>query len=544
MNHTILLTKKIGLALVGLLVLFIITPVFHSWFSTEVKARGGSITEGIIGTPRYLNPVLAQSNADRDLTALTFGSLLYVNPDGSIEYGIAENLVVSNDQRVYTLTINPRARFSDGTPLTAEDVAFTVDKIQSPLIKSPLFSQWVGVETEVTGLHEIQFTLNQPYRDFVYNLTIGVLPEQHWEQVSDEEFSFNRLNIQPIGSGPFYVENIIFESSGSPEQFNLTANPHALEEPFIEQIVIKSYDDNESLRDAFERNTVDMAYGITKDKEVLVENKTSWHEGLLPRNFGIFFNTENNKSFLDAETRRALSYALNRDMIANKVFRGFADTIDNPVGLPSTTEYRPEEAQERLEDAGWQQDDTSSILTKTIDGSEQQLRFTLSVPDVPELIDVAHIVTENFSDIGVRVDTQILTERDLTNEVIRPRDYDAVLFGYVLEKPSDSYAFWHSSQKNDPGLNISVYEDIQADRMLDNIRTEELRGDDVTTFVETWKEDMPALMLYSPRYLYLAPETFDIPESIVHSSGRYQYVQDWHLRTQHIWNLFIPQSLR
>lgn len=533
--------RRLSIGVIVLLLLFIILPFYHSVVSTEVKERGGSYREGIIGTPRYINPVLAQSNADRDLTELAFSSLIDIDSEGTIRYKIADSLVISEDQKTYRMTINPKARFSDGSPITANDVAFTIEKIQSPLIKSPLFSQWVGVDVEVIGRYELQFTLTQAYRDFIYNLSIGVIPEASWSEVSDEEFSFNTLNIMPVSSGSYYVNKVHYQSNGSPETFVLKANPYAQDIPFIENIIVKTYNDSNELSEAYRKGELDAAYGVTLENHVYEDEYV--HEGSLPRNFGIFFNTENNKEMLDSETRKALSYAIDRNNIVAQVFNGIASPIDTPQGASSNTPFDQARAQSLLRDAGWRLDDDNNLV-KEINGESTYLSFSISVPNVPELKEVADIVNEHLGEIGVQVRIQLYPERDLTNEVVRPRNYDALLFGYVLEKPSDSFAFWHSSQKSDPGLNISVYENSQVDTALNNIRTQEEREDDIDTFIEAWSEDMPAIMLYSPRYLYLGPEHFDLPDSINHSSERFNDVDEWYLRTRKVWNFLVSDENR
>ena len=540
----ILTSKMVRVAILIIAIVAIviaIISVYNKYVLTEVRARGGSYTEGIIGAPRFINPVLAQSNADRDLTELIFGSLIDVDQQGNISYHIADSLTVSEDQKTYTLRINDEAHFSDGTPIDAEDVIFIVKKIQSSLIKSPLFNKWVGVGVSAQGAREVSFTLSQPYADFIYNLTIGVLPEHVWEQVPDNEFIFSVFNTQPVGSGFYQYSNIEYGSSGTPERYDLVPNDGSVTSPFISKLSIKFYEDSEELLNAYSSNVIDGAYGISP--QYATENKVEYiHTGSLLRSFAIFFNTENNKSILDDETRSALSYAINREQIVNDVFAGNASTIDDPIGdTEISTPYSKETAIDKLKKAGWKQNSEGTFM-KSIAGKNTPLSFTLSVPNIEDVLNVSQIITNNLADIGVAVSVVSYEEAELTNEVIRSRDFDALLFGYVLEKPSDTFAFWHSSQKNDPGLNISVYSNAKVDAALSNVRNQQQREDDIETFLEQWEKDSPAIFLYSPNYVYVSPEHFSISKGITNSSDRFNTIDQWYQETRHVWNFLIRDN--
>ena len=94
----------------------------------EVPAYGGTLTEGIIGTPRFINPVLASSDADRDLVALTHSGLLRPDNHGRLINDMAEKYEISEDGLVYTFTLKPNLFWQDGTPITGDDIIFTIEK--------------------------------------------------------------------------------------------------------------------------------------------------------------------------------------------------------------------------------------------------------------------------------------------------------------------------------------------------------------------------------------------------------------------------------
>ena len=129
--------------------LFIILAIFFTgcalclvWrannsFMVEVPAKGGALTEGIIGSVHFINPLLAVSDVDRDMTMLVYSGLTRLNPAGNYEPDLAESFSVSEDKLTYTFQLRKNLTWHDGKPLTAGDVIFTIEKAIEPGIKSP-----------------------------------------------------------------------------------------------------------------------------------------------------------------------------------------------------------------------------------------------------------------------------------------------------------------------------------------------------------------------------------------------------------------------
>src|SRR3989344_783648 len=115
---------------------------------TEVPFRGGSVSEGIIGTARFINPVLAISSADQDMVSLIYSGLMRKNPDGTMTPDLAEKYQMSKDGLTYTFTLKNEIYFHDEKPVTVNDIVFTINKIKDPVIKSPKRGNWDGVSVE------------------------------------------------------------------------------------------------------------------------------------------------------------------------------------------------------------------------------------------------------------------------------------------------------------------------------------------------------------------------------------------------------------
>ncbi len=96
----------------------------------DVPSYGGTLVEGDIGSPRFINPLLAISDADNDLSTLTYAGLMGISGSGALVPVLAQSYTVSADDKTYTFTLRKDAMFSDGTPVTAQDIVFTVERAQ------------------------------------------------------------------------------------------------------------------------------------------------------------------------------------------------------------------------------------------------------------------------------------------------------------------------------------------------------------------------------------------------------------------------------
>ncbi len=510
-------------------------------FTSIVKIEGGSFKEGIIGTPRFINPVLAQSQSDKDMTKLLFSSLIEQDTSGKIIYKLAKSIKVSNDRKTYTLKLKNNLLFSDGKKITIDDLIFTIEKIQDPIIKSPLFNKWEGIKMEKIDNYTVNFILSQEYSDFQNNLIIGILPKHLWKNVKGEEFIFNMLNTNPVGSGNYEVKHINYRKSGIPESYILkrTKNSNA----YIEEIELHFYENENDLANAFRKGEIDSAYGLSASKE----NKDLFDSeleitGKLPRVFGLFFNQNKQDLLKDKDIRKLISLSINKQDLINSVFSGYAYPIDSPIGKLSTENYSNIEkiktVEDRLEKEGWKKD-IDGIYKRKVKDNIYILSIDMSVPNVPDLIETANFIKKSLRKNGIKINIRIFDEANLHQKVIRPRDYEILLFGYMIEKKTDLYAFWHSSQKNDPGLNISLYSNSKVDKELEKLRKDK-SSVDINIIEKEIKKDIPAVFLYSPAYTYMLPKKIKGEKlSIIEKQDRFSNLEDWYIKTRHIWNIFI-----
>ncbi len=546
-----------------LLIIFITSTVLllnkiNQSFIVEIPTQGGSLIEGIIGSPRFINPVLATSNTDKDLCALIYSGLLKATASGKLIPDLAESYEISEDGYVYNFKLKDNLFFHDGYPLTTEDIEFTIKTTQNDIIKSSKRANWDGVEIKRLNDKEIQFILTQPYSPFLENLTIGILPKHIWGEISPEQFAFSQLNIEPIGSGPYKLKKIKKDSAGVLEKYLLESfKKYSLGEPYISEIIIKLYSDENTLLSQYEQNNIESINSISPEKIISLKD-TERNKILttpLPRIFGVFFNQDEASIFTNKEVRLALDQAVNREQIIEDVLNNYGIAIDSPV--PSKSGYylqnetegeqenqdRLELARETLKQNGWKLNE-DNIWEKVTRKATTQLVFSVSTANTPELKAVANLLKESWEEIGAKVNLKIFEIGDLNQNVIRPRKYDTLLFGEVIGRDMDLFAFWHSSQRNDPGLNIAMYANITTDNLLEEIRVstdEEGKKEKFIAFQEEITNDKPAIFLYSPEFIYIIPDkikNIEI-EQITIPSERFLNINQWYIETDKIWKVFL-----
>ncbi len=536
--------------------IFVLSGVALLWqvnnaFLVSVPLRGGSLTEGVVGTPRFINPVLAFSDADKNLTALVYSGLVHNTSENQTENDLADDVSLSPNGLTYTVHIRSNAKFQDQTLVTADDVLFTIQKIQNTNLKSPLFGNWSGVAVNKIDDHTVSFTLKKPYTPFMNNLTIGILPKHIWKNVSDEEFSFSQFNVLPVGSGHYKINTVQRNSGGIPDYYDLVSADSA----YIEHFIFRFYSNKQDLLDAYSNGEVGSMGGISPEEAIaLKKNGSNIVSVPLTRVFGVFFNPNHSKTLLDKTTRQALDLATPREQIVKDVLHGYGTPITGPLppGLFSWTnptnissyEDRVNQAKTILKKAGWTTNTQSGMLEKKTKGATLTLSFTISTGDTPELKAVGKVLVDAYKQIGVKVDLLVFETGDLNQNVIRPRSFDALLFGEVIGRDADVYPFWHSSERNAPGLNIALYANSKVDKLLDTARTtsnDSTREQSYKSFVSEIKNDVPAVFLYSPSFLYVVPKyvnNISLGE-LSAPQDRFLGVKDWYIETNKVWKLFV-----
>jgi len=500
-------------------------------FTEAAPDYGGSFVEGVVGEPRYVNPLLSRTNdADRDLVSLIYSGLMKYNEEGKLIPDLIKSYEVSSDGLNYTIYLKENARWHDGINITADDVIFTIQTAQNPDYGSPERLNWQGVEIERVGDYVLIFKLKNKYAQFLNNLTIKILPKHLWQDIKPINFAFSELNLKPVGSGPYKFIKLKKDKNGRIISYKLTANKSYHEgRPFIDEIEIFFFNSEDELIESYNKNDLDsMGFVSSKNlKKVKFKQRLNMHQLKIPRYFAVFFNQNQSKTLSDKNVRLALNYGTDKNALISKLLEGNGITANSPLGEEFS------ESKESLDKYPYDVEKAKELLA-----GKEKISLKLSTSSWPELTEAANLLKEQWAQIGIEVHVEVMQTPEL-QQVIRERNYEMLLFGEILTPDPDPFSLWHSSQKRDPGLNLALYDNKTADTLLEEARlllspTE--RSKKYESFQKTLIEDVPAVFLYNPYYLY--PQTKQIKGAetkiISMPSDRFANINKWYMETKRV----------
>ena len=537
----------LGLAVLFALSLLSIPVTTYYHFTVAVPADGGTLREGILGIPRLINPLLSQvSDADRDLASLVFSGLYRYNGHGQLVPDLAQGLPeITSDGLSYSVTLRENAMWHDTVPVTAGDIVFTVLTAQNSDYGIPLSirGNWQGVTVEKASDRVVIFHLKSKYAQFPNVLTLGILPKHLWGDIKPSNFSLSELNLKPVGSGPYRFASLTKDDLGRLVAYKLAAWEQYYDgRPHINNLEFRFFGSEEDLISAFNSNDIDNIGSVSgmHVKDIKFRSRISLEQLKMPRYYALFFNQNQSKALSDKNVRLALNEATDRVAIINTAMDGNAFLINSPMmgGIldinPNVRsyDYDLDKATSVLKAGGWTTND-AGLLAR---GKDNTLELKITTSQWSELGAVAREVKSQWEKLGVKVTIEALPISQL-QQVIKDRNYQILLFGEIMTIDPDPFTTWHSSQRQEPGLNLALYKNDTTDRLIEEARTtlnplERMQKYD--DFQKILLEDIPAVFLYSPHYLYgLSRDVRGFDTTIIPTpEGRFTDITRWYIDTR------------
>jgi peptide/nickel transport system substrate-binding protein len=500
----------------------------------QVPVAGGVYSEAAVGNVSVLNPILPDNSTSDDINRLIFSGLTQYNAERQVVPDLATSWEVSNDGKTYTFHLRKGVEWQDGVPFTADDVVFTLTAIQNPDTRSPLASSWQGVTATAPNATTVVFTLPQALSSFVDSTTVGLLPRHLLGSIDPKTMRESSFNQSPVGTGPFMIQNF----APSANEVTLVANPHSYAgHSRLDGVTFRIYDNDQAALAAYAKHQVLGVSRIPPTELAAASRLQNLQvEPLaLPEEQILFFRQGDGLAG-DATLRSILTRSLNRDEINQVATNGQGLPLEQPI-LPGqlgyTDRYAPAplsavEARQALDAAGWQTSSDGRVRQK----GGQKLQLTVVTLDNSELESAAHEIARQWAPLGVQLTVQAVSLGDLEQSYLRPRHYQLLLYGENIGADPDVYAYWDSSQKDDPGLNLSQYQSGTADQALEQGRVltdSAERAVKYTTFLQAWDSDQPAAILYEPVYLYAQDQAVVglATHKLVDPPDRFYKIQDW-----------------
>ncbi|HQY19341.1 MAG TPA: ABC transporter substrate-binding protein [Ignavibacteria bacterium] len=503
-----------------------------------------------------LNPTVTNDASASGIYIYIFETLLDVNRETyDLVPLIAKSLPeISEDKMSYTFDLKEDVKFSDGTPLTGEDVIFTVKTIKNPFTDAQALRNYFidlkSVELVDGNKYKVRFNMSKPYFRAVYALGSMAITPKHildkdnmnekftWEQLDEAQKSLDPLkypdmqkyadflNSQEVsrepryvvGSGPYKLDKWLTGQSitlqRNEDYWNKKDIPN-----FPSKLVFKIIQDQNAAVVAAKNKEVDYMYVIQPID--FVENikdpeKFNLKKALVSEPVYIFIAWNNkNPLFADKKVRWALSYAIDRQTMIDKIVYGMGTKVQTPVfkeskyynnDLPEI-DYNPEKAKQLLAEAGWKDTDGDGILDKVIDGKKTDFKFTFINNNNPKRKKVMLVVIESLKNLGIQADLQEY-EWSVFLDKTKKHEFDACYSAWQLSvTPEDPYQIWHSSQAIGEGSNFISYINPESDKLIEQNRVEfddAKRMELLKKWQEIIYEDQPTTFLWAEpsRYVY------------------------------------------
>jgi len=554
-----ILQKPEKIKLLIILLVFLISASTFTWRmywrnSIEVPAVGGTYTEGLIGAPQFVNPILANTDVDRDLVRLVFSGLVKLNSNGEIVPDLASAYTIDAEATTYTFELKPNLKWHDGHPLTADDIIFTIERITDPDFKSPLKNSFSGVDVIRINDRTVQFKLAKPFTPFLSIMTVGIIPEHLWYSIPSFSAALTDLNTKPVGSGPYKFKSLTKDTNGNIKNYSLEIfEDYHLDNAYIKELSFKFYEDFMTGVMALQNKNVEgLTYLPEENKDQINNKKINLHDLHYPQYTSVFFNPNNNSLLSDKDFRQALSLGVDKQRILTEVLNGAGQIIHTPI-LPGMTgydesikaaEYNTVAATGILDELGWTLSEDQQFRTKTVEGDDdeedqvEELSIKLTTIDQSASVKIVSIIKENWEAIGIKTTLDIIPKDKIKKDVIDSRKYEVLVFGELININSGPYPFWHSSQNKHPGLNLSVLANKDIDAYLEearNAKTDQAKIEPLVNFQKKLLELNFAIFLYNPTYTYPTASKIKGLESLQFinlPADRFNNINSWYIKTK------------
>jgi len=442
------------------------------------EQMGGTLRGNFNAEPQTLNPLTYKDVYAAIVHDRVFESLIERDPD-TLEFGglLAERWEVSADGKVITFYLNPKARFSDGTPVTADDVVFTYETIMNPKIDArsvaSYFEDCQGCE-KVDNL-TVRFTWKKVYFKSLETSGILVIPKHVYEFKDPNEF--NEINDKLVGSGPYK-----FGEWKTGQHLVLVRNENYWRRPpAIDRVAWRFILEDQAAVQALLAGELD-ELGVAPEWWVKLEPRADVRERFQmlryssPGNGYTYIGWNNAKPlFADRRVRLAMTHLVWRRELMKYLLYDIGEVITGPFWSKSPQYDRTiqpwpfsrEEALRLLKEAGWEDRNGDGWLENE---KGERFEFELcSATGNPLTRDIVRILQEELRRVGMDMHVR-LYEWSVFTLKLDNHDFDAVMLGWSGAVEDDPYQIWHSSQIADRGSNFISFRSVEADRLIEEAR--------------------------------------------------------------------------
>jgi peptide/nickel transport system substrate-binding protein len=456
--------------LVTFILSFLLFKPSHVFAETyDDKSYGDILIIGEFLKPSLINPILTHSSISASLKEILFDGLIKLNEKMEPYPHLALSWENSTDGLTWIFRLRKDVKFHDGAELTAEDVKFTLDKIQDPSINSPYITMFKSFKSvNVKDRYTVEIGLKNPSPSLPFYLDVGILPKH---LLVGKDLRKAEYNYHPIGTGPFKM------GIWSKDEIILKANEDYFKgRPHLNQVIVRFFKNQRMAWAELMRGYVDWVFPTFAKNYDIIERMPDLkiYSYLNPYYYILAFNGKN-ILFRQKGGRQALNYVVHKKKILTKVLRGKGIVSSGTIYPQSWAydksmepyPYDPKKALKLLKKAEWQDTNGNHILDK--DGKE--FEFALLIVEGDDISrECALLIQQQLLDVGIRMTVKPILFSIMYEKFLLTKKFDAALLNIISDEPDKNYLWWHSSQI-DYGFNVFSYKNKRVDELLDGGRT-------------------------------------------------------------------------
>ncbi|MBQ3310201.1 hypothetical protein IJG73_02050 [Candidatus Saccharibacteria bacterium] len=513
------------LLLVGIVIFLAITQgiMYRNSYAVITYGNGGTYTEATLGKVNSLNPLFASTSSEKTLSKLLFACLSAPDYSGHTGLDLAESIKSDQSGKVWSIKLRDNLKWSDGSPITNEDVLYTVDIIQDPKVNTSYSSNLANVKVMEDANGRIIFDLPRAYANFPSALNIPVLPAHILKDVSPELLLEHSFSTTPVTSGPFTYNAAQAIGTEGEKLIYLLANPNYYKgKPMLDSFAVHAYLDTDKIISALRNGSVTATAELSAadSDEVLTSNL---HEKQTALSSGIFafFNMDSptlSNKVLRASIRLGVDWSQLRNL----------SNSDTPLQFPITNNQIDIDAYPEI--PAYNQSAAQQALAGVTLPEEAQI----NIVTVTSFSELADNLASQLTALGLSVSTNVYEpNQDFLINVIRPRAYDILIYEVELGPDPDLFAYYHSSQASATGLNLSNYRNVITDDLVLGARSStdpKLRSTKYQNFLRYWVDDIPAVGIAQvdlSYYLNKNVRSFSESNRLVYATDRFTDVSYW-----------------
>lgn len=452
--------------------------------AADQPVDGGTLTFAEFSDVINLNPLYIQDVPSGDAANFIYANLFDYDRQGNVvvePWSLAsEPMKISPDGLTYTIKLKDTAKWSDGVPVTADDVVFTFNAMRNKDYNSPGITSFDKVkDIKKIDDHTVEIDMKTVYAPFQYVLASAVVPAHILKDIAPKDLQKNPYGTDPtktVSDGPY-----VWKEWKQKEYLTFDRNPDWWgPKPHINQVVYKEYADQNTEVQALLKGDVNFISGIPVTQIPTVQAKSSdfnliVEPGMLYEYMGFNFDPKNFPGnfdpFTGEKTRQAIMYALDRQGMVDNILKGTGKVLNSPF-LPTNWAYDPSatvqytfdaaKAKQLLADDGWTAG-PDGILQKDGHRFSFELQYNTGNSRRQQ---VAAVIQQNLKAVGIEVKPKGLDFSSWIDQNINPGKFQACLLAWSMNTPDPDQESTFSAKYFPPnGQNDVWYNDPTLDKL-------------------------------------------------------------------------------